>query len=458
MLIYVLLIFFILVLICSYFAFKRNIIHPAVVFNLMFLVSIISAIYNIKQWQIELHAKTLWIFVLMGLEYFVISFAIQKYYEKKHKVVENKEKTIEKPLEAKKWKLYMAIIFDILYIVAIIFFVLKIASQIEPCNTYSEALKVFKANTIYKANVRLPKLVTFSTKFVIAFAYIYMFIAIYNLIYSEKSTTKKIVEFIMYLTPSILYAISLILQSSRGSILRLILAGLIIFMVLYGKKKKYVFRIKIKYVIGVIASMFIVLFSFYSISGLIGRDTLGNNMMEYITMYAGGSVQLFDLYLQKPPEKSEIIGKETFWGTYRFLDDYNIINLKEKPTGSLEWRKSNGHSIGNVYTAYRRWIQDFGILGCALVLAAVCSFYNIYYNKLKYYDKNNKDVFNIALIFYAYMYYHLALISIDCRIFDEIIPASLSQFVVALVIYFVTVKNNMVTITKNKILEIKEEK
>ena len=175
-------------------------------------------------------------------------------------------------------------------------------------------------------------------------------------------------------------------------------------------------------------------------------------------MYGGGSIQLFDMYLQEPPQKSELFGSETFWGTYRFLDDYNIINLRKKPTGSLEWRKSNNYSIGNVYTAYRRWIQDFGILGCAIVFAFVCMVYNIYYNKLKYYNKGKNNLFNISLIFYAYLYYHLVLISIDCRIFDEVIPASLSQFVVALLVYYYAIKNDWIISFKNVIFKIRNLK
>lgn len=458
MLIYILLVFFVILLITTYFLFKKDIIHPAVIFNFMFLISVACAIYNIDRWKIELHSNTFFILVFMALEFFIISYIIYKYYQNKIKTKSNSTDKLStmksKNIDTKIWKLLIVIAFDIIYIMGIIYFVQNIASKFGVFESYSDALNIFKANTVYKANAKFPRIITLSNKFVISFAYIYLFIAIYNFIYLEENKKKKVVRLLVYLMPAILYAISLLLQSSRGSILRLMLAGLIIFIILWYKKNNFKVIIKLKYILMLFASGCVVLFSFYSVSSLIGRDTLNNSMLEYITMYGGGSIQLFDIYLQNPAKKSEVIGSETFWGTYRFLDDYNIIDLKEKPTGSLEWRKSNNYSIGNVYTAYRRWIQDFGLVGCAIVLALICIFYNVYYNKLKYYNKGNSNLFNIALIFYAYLYYHLVLVSIDCRIFDEIIPASLSQFAVALLVYYFVIKNDWMEVIK-KIFKLK---
>ena len=227
-------------------------------------------------------------------------------------------------------------------------------------------------------------------------------------------------------------------------------------MILWYRKNKYEKVVKLKNIVIMFCAGFIMLFSFYSASSLIGRDTLNNNMVEYMTMYGGGSIQLFDMYLQNPTQQGEVRGLETFWGEYRFLDDYHIIQLKKKPTGSLEWRKSNGYDIGNVYTAYRRWIHDFGIVGCTIILLVVGLFYNIVYNILKYKKENNK--YNLLLLFYAYMYYHLILISIDCRIFDELIPASLSQFLVSGLIYYYAVKNNWKESAEKIILKLKQKR
>lgn len=459
MLIYILVVFFASILVVSFFSFKKDIIHPCIIFNIMFLASTLCALYNIKKWNINIHINTFFTLLIMSLLFNIISLAVQKYFEtSKQKEKGNLRERLNNPvIETKKIKLFIAIIFNVLYIIGIIYFVKKIASDFGDFKSYSEALNIFKANTIYKANAQLPKIITLSTKLVIGFAYVYMFIGIYNFINSSENKSRKILNLVFYLMPAVLYSISLLLQSSRGTILRLIVSGIVIFIILWYKKYNYKNMINFKYIFIICISISLIFIAFYAVSGLIGRNTLNNNIIEYLTMYGGGSIQLFDIYLQEPHKNDEIIGRETFWGTYRFLDDYNIIKLEEKPTGSLEWRKSNGYSIGNVYTAYRRWIQDFGFVGGAIVLVVVCIFYNSYYNILKYFKKED-DLFNISLIFFAYMYYHLILISIDCRIFDEIIPASLSQFIVAIVVYYYSVKSNVIIHIKNKIEKIKELK
>lgn len=191
---------------------------------------------------------------------------------------------------------------------------------------------------------------------------------------------------------------------------------------------------------------------FYYASSLVGRDTLNKNLVEYVTMYGGGSIEGLDLYIQDKPQKSELFGRETFWGTWRFLIDYGIVDYPTKPTGSLEWRKVDGVTIGNVYTAYRRWIQDFGIIGCVIMTAIVSWFYNWFYYKLLYHKIRNKNVFNILLIIYSMFFYHLFLISIDCRIFDEIIPASIVQYMVLVISYYIIVGD----IRVNKMLKVRE--
>ena len=78
MLIYILLAFFTLLLIVSYFLFKKDIIHPAVIFNFMFLVSILCAIYNIERWKVNIHLDTFLILIFMAIEFLALSYAIQK--------------------------------------------------------------------------------------------------------------------------------------------------------------------------------------------------------------------------------------------------------------------------------------------------------------------------------------------------------------------------------------------
>ncbi|MTV44646.1 oligosaccharide repeat unit polymerase, partial [Streptococcus pneumoniae] len=86
--------------------------------------------------------------------------------------------------------------------------------------------------------------------------------------------------------------------------------------------------------------------------------------ISYITRYMGGSIQLFDLFVIDPIRRNKELGAETFSGIYEMLAklgfDNNIIK-------GLEWRVSpNYYSLGNVYTAIRRYYSDFGVIGIVI--------------------------------------------------------------------------------------------
>lgn len=435
MLLWVLFLILVVLLGISLYVFKKDLVHPTVVFCLMFLASVVCALVNADTWHLELHDNTFYILVGMAILFVAASIFIKLYYKKSGKLDKIK-KYIPSEIKVGKVKLALVVLFDIVYIVLLVKAISDIASEFGDYNSYSQILNAYKANAVYKANASLPKYITFASKFVLTFAYVFMFIGVNNLFTSGELLRIKIKKNWPYFLPAALYSISLLLQSSRGSVIRLILAGAIIGVILYYKKNAYKINFSIRKILIACIVGATCLFGFYSLSSIVGRDTLGKNSLEYITMYVGGSIENFDLYMQDAPKKSELLGRETFWGSWRFLADYGIINQKEIPTGSLEWRKVDGTTTGNVYTAYRRWIQDFGVIGCAVVTVFVCLLYNVFYYKLLCCKVKRKNFFNLALIIYGIIFYHLALISIDCRIFDEIIPASLVQYIVLVGVYY----------------------
>ena len=442
--IYLLLIVFLIFTVLSFFVFEKDYIHPTFIFNLMFLLSIICAIYNIEVWDINIHNNTTWILVIMAVIFFLCSIVLDYILSKKRNNNINDSKGRICSINIKWWKTLLILIFDIIYIVLMIINIKKIASRFGEFNNFSQALTIFKNNVIYHANAQFPKYLTISAKLIFSFAYVYLFAFINNLLSMEKiRINKDLFKSFVYIIPTFVYCISLLLQSSRGSILRMLIAAVVMFLILYYQKYSKNIKFKLWQVLVIIGSAVFILIGFYYSSKIIGRSTLKKNPVEYITLYGGGSIELFDMYLQDGKKDQKYIGYESFWGIYRFLDDYNIVSFAKKPVGSLEWRKDkNGVTIGNVYTAYRRWINDFGFIGCAIMVLIICILYNFIYNALKsksFYNKIN--AYNICLILYSIFFYHLFLISIDCRIFDEIIPASVSQYIILVIVYFLFVAN-----------------
>lgn len=76
---------------------------------------------------------------------------------------------------------------------------------------------------------------------------------------------------------------------------------------------KYEWRKQIsrKYIKYMLIAVVLVTVLFSVSRSWVGR-TNESGMLEYVTTYAGGSIQLFDLYMQDPEPPSNVFGKETF--------------------------------------------------------------------------------------------------------------------------------------------------
>lgn len=142
--------------------------------------------------------------------------------------------------------------------------------------------------------------------------------------------------------------------------------------------------------------------------------------MYYICCYIGGSIHLLDDFIKKPIDGSQIWGKETFYSIIRFIGQR--FNIKDWIYIShLEFRYSNGLNVGNIYTAFRKYIYDFGYFGVIWCTALVSFIYNQIYYTIKY-SKKRSVLYDISIIFFGYIAYGYFYMSIqDANIISAIL-------------------------------------
>lgn len=408
--IYILLAIFILYLIITYIIFKKDVLQPAVIFSAVYIICILSTIYNIQKWNVNIQLNTLLVLVLGALEFIIISIIINKYYlnKNKQKKLNELNENTNKKLNIDLWKVIVVCVYDIVVLAIYIYNVIAIANQFGGFDTISEALGLFKEHTSYNLDVQLPQIIGILQKPVIIFAYVFAYIFVKKFFNSEKKYL-AILKNSYYLLPIIAYVIQEYMSSNRLSILSLMIGIGVMILILWNKKHNWAESIKIKYIVVICLIVLIGLVAFYYSAKLVGRKN-SNGLLEYITLYCGGSIECLNQYIQDPIQKSDIIGKESFYYLVKNLYSYGFLELEEFYPIHLEFRDYEGTMIGNVYTAYRRWIQDFGIIGMIILQAIMAIFYNIFYNKIKYSNKKNLD---FSIIMYAYMAYPLFLHPID---------------------------------------------
>ena len=84
-----------------------------------------------------------------------------------------------------------------------------------------------------------------------------------------------------------------------------------------------------------------------------------------------------------------------------------------------EFRRLTSTDSGNVYTLFRRFIQDFGILGMCVMTILLSYFFSYVYNRKIRTQKLNYRTM-LIIIKYGYAYYIIAMASIDNFVHDYV--------------------------------------
>jgi len=179
MLIYILLLCFIGMLIGSYFLFKKEIMQPSIIFMVMYTISVFCAVCNIEKWGIHMSKMTFVILLLGAVEFIVVSYIIQRVYEKKTKYKQIKPKM--KKIEIPKIILHAINIYCFAVIALQLLVVFDVSARYEGFSGMSHALTLFKEHTSYSKDVNLPGYLTMMQCGVIASAFSVTLIFINNI-------------------------------------------------------------------------------------------------------------------------------------------------------------------------------------------------------------------------------------------------------------------------------------
>lgn len=410
---FVLLIVIIILCLLAFIFNGRDLFAPSVIICISYIISILCAIVNIKVWRINLHTNTFWIITMGTIIFICINIIISYIMEAKNDIY--KVKNNLKFIDVQYFKILLVCIFQI--IVAFLYFksVKNISSQYGTFNDFSSMMTVYRMNTSYGTEEGVSTILNQFVKVSNACAIVFLYVFINNII--QKCKQKKN---LLNIIPVIIYSIQGILTGGRFSLLILVCTAVIIYNVLWHRKNGWNRQLGLKFLCKGIIILVIVFIGFYFLKSIVGR-TSKIDIITYISSYVGGSIQLFDMYLQDPVPKSNIWGKETFYAINNFLREMGLLNIIEY-IPHLEFRASNGIMIGNVYTAYRRYIQDFGVQGMIILQSIFALIYSLFYEKIKI--KFTKKKLDYSLLVYSSISFPLFMHSINDCFFSGVLSVN----------------------------------
>lgn len=233
-------------------------------------------------------------------------------------------------------------------------------------------------------------------------AFIFIYIIIHNKVLCENKNK------IGYYIPVFFFCIDAILSTGRTLFIRIIAYAFIIF-VLFSTLKRGSGRNQAgKIALVAISSMFAFIFIFTCLGKLIGKGQY-NSASDVFFYYSGSSIYLFNNYIitgGKPD--SNFFGEHTLYGIYNILH-YIIPTFEHNSNPALEMSYIP-HWYSNIYTAFRRYYQDYGIAGLIIVPFTL----GVFYGRLEV-NACSRSTPGWKIIFFAYSIYPIIEISIEER-------------------------------------------
>ena len=411
--IYFLILLLVLLLVLNYIFFDRNILSPSVIATAMFLLSSVIAALNVDIWRFSISPETV-IFIIVSL----IAFSLGEFLL--HLMICRRKISKNTNIDNHPFKPSFFFIAIISFVILIILFAyyketLRVAKEAGYKSNQSGALMlayarvaVLNSKGTYSSR---SGLVGIGVMFARATAYVLSYVFLQNkIIYKQKG-------YFRILVPVILYLPIIVLSTGRTDFIYFITVWLIVGSVFYLKDKKWNPRYSIRIVFFAVIGIILFLTAFV-IAGSFKSDKLAKNIFSTISFYSGMSIPSLDYYLVNyVPSNNEVFGEHTLFYLYSILRKFD--SSIPKLYAPLEFVSFNGVR-GNVYTALRRYFQDFNYLGLFLIMFFLGFLYSYMFARFR--NKNN----NLGILFYASILAPVVEISIEERFFMMILtPATL---------------------------------
>lgn len=376
---------FVLLDIGVFFLFNKDVIAPPFIFCAMYTVSIAFALTEYNNWQLSDYSiKSFWIYLGGAIVFCFIGYLISKLCDFLY--VNNDVSCKLKRIKVNKYLFYFFVLIDLIALMLLI----KDVKSIGGSGNLSQTLETFRQLSGYSVDNQLPGYDNQLLKIVTVTAYISSFICINN-----KMAGYKKKDYMFLCIPGIIYIFYSMFLSNRLNLLELA-SALVVYYCLLRQIKMQKKGVSFKLLVRIVLIFIIVLLMFSLFRIYFGR-TDDANTQHYLAVYIGGPVKLFDLFI-KDPVHSEFWGKETFYGLLKNLRGFGFSSIPDY-IAHKEFRFVNGIGIGNVYSAYRPYIADFGIKGL-IVLQVI---FSIFFNGI-YFIMQKKDFYRKPLIAILYGY------------------------------------------------------
>lgn len=415
----------IIILFLAYVAMSKDITSPAVLFIAPFVAACLCASVYADKWQLNMCIDTFITIAFGCLEFFVVALIIHN--TKKHS---NKRRMLNRN-EVKPMVISVSIIkiIPIIFIQALsLYVVIKSMRQTLSGYNISGSLRLIiywfrEYHMFSKYNVNISSLASNLRLFSIAVSYYWIYILCNNII------VKKQCRYWLWLVFGIILGFcNSVILGARGEAIQLIVAIFAIYCILKGKYNNWKPNIKFKQMFVIALSALVLMITFKSSGELLGRNAIvdyGVSAIDEVAKYLGAEIKNLDIYLNnRETWKQASFGNYTFGNIISWCS--NLLGFEYENISYLPFQKVNGISLGNVYTLFYSYINDFGFLGNYILVGIMAILSQVFYENMSI--RKSQKYINIGIIFYSYIAFLISFSFFGERFFSRLINISMIKY------------------------------
>lgn len=194
---------------------------------------------------------------------------------------------------------------------------------------------------------------------------------------------KSLVYNLRFALPMCLYIVFIILTSGRQQIVYVAIFTIVVGSILYVRSHGFAKGAYRRIILLALGSFVGFVALFYGMGMLSGKIDESKTVLRVLAHYAGTNITAFDYFLYHLPiPESEYIGTMTLIDIYAKLEKF----LPGLPGTNWYIKDFVQYDLisTNTYTALRRYIQDYGFVGCGLIMFLLGTLYQTLHNLIKY--------------------------------------------------------------------------
>ena len=411
-------IFFIMFVYISYIVGNRDILSPWFILCFMFFFCLIVTLVNVYNWDTHYSFEGIWCLII-GIGSWGIGSIVAKKIQLKEKNITLKMST--RKISIKKYPTITVMLVSNILTIIYIYKMTQFAGTINILKN----LRIVYDKTITGASIGFIGNQVFIILQVLAYISIYILL--------KKKRCKKI----FVLVPILEYCICMIISTDRNTFIRCFIYTFCIFILLYRPTQKS--NINFKIVKKAIPFISLGIVAFF----LLGKSkNYQSNFGRAISIYTGSGLYAFTLFVQQFNTTEMTYGFSTF---YTIFGVFQKIGIPFKELSGyrfekfIEYASTNGYYFStNVYTALKRYFEDFGMWGIVFIplISGFC--YDIFY---RYINKSEKD---LSKIFYAMLIYPIIYYPIMEQMFTRMHLGTVYEIMWMYVLFNILCKNSII--------------